>query len=116
MLLTLLQSQGPAPPPVIIDDTHDGDYLGKRLRKEREEAEARRRRVLALYERLVEGKEETPEPVEALIEAAGIETRADIVEAPALDLGPMLAALERALDMQRAMALEADDEEVMLLL
>jgi hypothetical protein len=76
--------------------------------------------VLELYERIVEGLEPAPEEVEqavsAAIEAVGVETRADIIEAPSIDLGRILAGLERALDLQRRLALEADDEEVMLLL
>jgi hypothetical protein len=111
---------GVIPPPVVVDDTHDGDYLRKKLKREREEVEARRRRVLELYERIVEGLEPAPEEVEqavsAAIEAVGVETRADIIEAPSIDLGRILAGLERALDLQRRLALEADDEEVMLLL
>jgi hypothetical protein len=105
---------------IVVDDTHDGDYLRKKLKREREEVEARRRRVLELYERIVEGLEPAPEEVEqavsAAIEAVGVETRADIIEAPSIDLGRILAGLERALDLQRRLALEADDEEVMLLL
>ncbi len=111
---------GVIPPPVVVDDTHDGDYLRKKLKREREEVEARRRRVLELYERIVEGLEPAPEEIEqavsAAIEAVGVETRADIIEAPSIDLGRILAGLERALDLQRRLALEADDEEVMLLL
>ena len=105
---------------IVVDDTHDGDYLRKKLKREREEVEARRRRVLELYERIVEGLQPAPEEVEqavsAAIEAVGVETRADIIEAPSIDLGRILAGLERALDLQRRLALEADDEEVMLLL
>jgi hypothetical protein len=105
---------------IVVDDTHDGDYLRKKLKREREEVEARRRRVLELYERIVEGLEPAPEEVEqavsAAIEAVGVETRADIIEAPSIDLGRILAGLKRALDLQRRLALEADDEEVMLLL
>lgn len=105
---------------IVVDDTHDGDYLRKKLKREREEVEARRRRVLELYERIVEGLEPAPEEVEqavsAAIEAVGVETRADIIEAPSINLGRILAGLERALDLQRRLALEADDEEVMLLL
>lgn len=120
MLLTLLQSQGVVPPPVVVDDTHDGLYLAERIRKEREAVEARRRRVVALYERIVEGLEPAPDEVEeavsAAIEAVGVETRADIMDAPEVDLGRILAGLERALELQQRLALEADDEEVMLLL
>lgn len=105
---------------IVVDDTHDGDYLGKKLKREREEVEARRRRVLELYERIVEGLEpaldEVEQAVSAAIEAVDVETRADIIEAPSIDLGRILAGLERALDLQRRLALEADDEEVMLLL
>ena len=105
---------------IVVDDTHDGDYLGKKLKREREEVEARRRWVLELYERIVEGLEPAPEEVEqavsAAIEAVGVETRADIIEAPSIDLGRILAGLERALAIQQAMMIEADDEEVMLLL
>jgi len=105
---------------IVVDDTHDGDYLRKKLKREREEVEARRRRVLELYERIVEGLEpaldEVEQAVSAAIEAVGVETRADIIEAPSIDLGRILAGLERALDLQRRLALEADDEEVMLLL
>ena len=112
-------TSGPIPP-VVVDDTHDGEYRGRRYRKEREEAEARRRRVLALYERIVEGKEDLPDAVEyavtRAVEAAGVESRADIIEAPSIDLGRILAGLERALAIQQAMMIEADDEEVMLLL
>lgn len=105
---------------IVVDDTHDGDYLRKKLKREREEVEARRRRVLELYERIVEGLEpaldEVEQAVSAAIEAVDVETRADIIEAPSIDLGRILAGLERALDLQRRLALEADDEEVMLLL
>lgn len=112
-------TSGPLPP-VVVDDTHDGEYRRRRLRKEREEVEARRRRVLELYEQIVEGKEPAPAAVEyavaQAVEAAGVESRADIIEAPSIDLGRILAGLQRALAIQQAMMIEADDEEVMLLL
>lgn len=101
---------------VVVDDTHDGDFLGRKILRERQETEERRRKVIALYERIVEGKEPAPEPVLDAIEAVGVETRSDIVEAPAIDLGRILAGLERALELQQRFALEADDEEVLLLL
>ena len=50
------------------------------------------------------------------VEAAGVEARADILKAPRIDLGRIMAGLERASAIQRDMQLEADDEEVMLLL
>lgn len=115
-LATIPAGVVPPPPVVVVVDTHDGDYLGKRLRKEREESEARRRKVLALFEQIVEGREPAFEPVLDVVEEVGIESKADILDAPALDLNRILAGLERAMDLQRRMAIEADDEEVMLLL
>ena len=108
-----------SPPIVIIDDTHDGDYLGKKLRKERKAIAARRQRVLDLYEQIVEGKQPEPEVV-ALVEAAGISSPDSIIYAPAIELTGLIATLERAQQLAERLAIEAaieaDDEEVLLLL
>ena len=107
-------------PYIVVDDTHDGEYRARKLREERAAAEQRRQRVLALYERIVEGKQSLPDAAEYIVtravEAAGVEARADILKAPTIDLGRILAGLERASAIQRDMQLEADDEEVILLL
>jgi hypothetical protein len=104
---------------IIIDDTHDGDYLGKRLRKERKAVAARRQRVLDLYEQIVEGKHPQPEVV-ALVEAAGISNPDSIIYAPAIELTGLIKTLERAQQLAERLAveaaIEADDEEVLLLL
>ena len=104
---------------IIIDDTHDGDYLGKKLRKERKAVAARRQRVLDLYEQIVEGKQPQPEVV-ALVEAAGISSPDSIIYAPAIELTGLIATLERAQQLAERLAIEAaieaDDEEVLLLL
>jgi hypothetical protein len=109
-----------ADPYIYVDDTHDGDFRARKMREEREAVDQRRQRVLALYERIVEGKQSLPDAAEYIVtravEAAGIEARADILKAPTIDLGRILAGLERASAIQRDMQLEADDEEVMLLL
>jgi len=109
-----------ADPYIYVDDTHDGDFRARKMREEREAVEQRRQRVLALYERIVEGKQSLPDAAEYIVtravEAAGVEARADILKAPTIDLGRILAGLERASAIQRDMQLEADDEEVMLLL
>jgi hypothetical protein len=109
-----------ADPYIYVDDTHDGEYRARKMREEKEAAEQRRQRVLALYERIVEGKETLPGAAEyavtRAVEAAGVESRADIVKAPTIDLNRILAGLERASAIQREMHIEADDEEVMLLL
>jgi hypothetical protein len=109
-----------ADPYIYVDDTHDGDFRARKMREEREAVEQRRQRVLALYERIVEGKQSLPDAAEYIVtravEAAGVEARSDILKAPTIDLGRILAGLERASAIQRDMQLEADDEEVMLLL
>lgn len=109
-----------ADPYIYVDDTHDGDFRARKMREEREAVEQRRQRVLALYERIVEGKQSLPDAAEYIVtravEAAGVEARSDILKAPTIDLGRILAGLERASVIQRDMQLEADDEEVMLLL
>lgn len=116
MLLTLLSQQGSTPPvPVVEIDGHDGKWLADRLARERRKQDERRQRVLDLYERVVEGKEPV-EPVVEVLARAGIEDREAIIDAPEIDLGRMLAALERAIEIAAKAELEQDDEEVMLLL
>lgn len=100
---------------ILIDDTHDGDYLKKKLKRERRAVAARRQRVLDLYEQIVEGKEPAPE-VAALVEAAGIATADDIIDAPAIDLTNLLNQLERAQSLARDLAIEADDEDILVLI
>lgn len=102
-------------PAFILDDTHDGDYLGEKLRKERKAVAARRQRVLDLYEQIVEGKQTEPEVV-AMVEAAGIAAADDIIAAPAIDLKNLVATLEAAERLARELAIERDDEEVLMLL
>ena len=106
-------------PAFILDDTHDGDYLGKKLRKERKAVAARRQRVLDLYEQIVEGKQPQPEVV-ALVEAAGISSPDSIIYAPAIELAGLIETLERAQQLAERLAveaaIEADGEEVLLLL
>lgn len=102
-------------PVVILDDTHDGDFLRKKFKRERKAVAARRQRVLDLYEQIIEGKQPEPEVV-ALVQAAGIITASDIIEAPAISLNSLVANLERAQALARDLAIEADDEEVLLLI
>jgi len=103
-------------PPVIIEiDTHDG---GKRKKQEEEyrnkeaaKAKARRDEVLALYERIVEGK---PEIAEKIAQPFVI-TQATI-QAPALiDYDAMLASFDKVEQIYNAY-LEMDDEDVLLLI
>lgn len=103
-------------PVVIIDDTHDGDYLKKKLKAERKALKRRRKQVLDLYEQIVEGKEPPAPEVVAIIEEAGIAEVKPAQRATMVEYDRMIAALERAVELHRRMMLERDDEEVLLLL
>jgi hypothetical protein len=103
-------------PPIIIEiDTHDG---GKRKKaeeeyrkKEAEKAKARRDEVLALYERIVEGK---PEVAEEIAEPFVI-TQATKQAPAVIDYDAMLASFDRVEQIYNAY-LEMDDEDVLLLI
>lgn len=101
---------------IIIDDTHDGEYLKKKLKAERKALKRRRQQVLDLYERLVEGKEPPPPEVVAIIEDAGIVEPPIAPRETMIEYDRMIAALERAVELHRQLMLERDDEEVLLLI
>lgn len=103
------------PPIIIIDDTHDGDYKGKKFAEEREKKEKRKRELIDLYERVVEGRPE----VAAQIVEPYVKTKAR---------GQESAPLVKQLDFDKLMRdiakvealyaehIEMDDEEVLALL
>lgn len=103
-------------PPIIIEmDMHDG---GKRKKaeekyrkKEAEKAKARRDEVLALYERIVEGK---PELAEEIAEPFVI-TQATKQALAVIDYDAMLESFDRVEQIYNAY-LEMDDEDVLLLI
>jgi hypothetical protein len=103
-------------PPIIIEiDTHDG---GKRKKAEEEyrkkvaaKAKARRDEVLALYERIVEGK---PELAEEIAEPFVI-TQATIQTPAVINYDAMLASFDKVEQIYNAY-LEMDDEDVLLLI
>ena len=103
-------------PPVIIEmDMHDG---GKRKKAEEEyrrqeaaKAKARRDEVLALYERIVEGK---PEVAEEIAQPFVI-TQATIQAPAVIDYDAMLASFDKVEQIYNAY-LEMDDEDVLLLI
>ena len=104
------------PPPIIIEmDMHDGDKRKKQeedqRKKEATKAKARRDEVLALYERIVEGK---PELAEEIAEPFVI-TQATIQKPAVIDYDAMLASFDRVEQIYNAY-LEMDDEDVLLLL
>ena len=100
---------------ILIDDTHDGDYLRKKLKAERKALKRRRQQVISLYERLVEGKEPPPAVVEVL-QTEGIAPEIIARQATAPEYDRMIAALERAVELNARLQIEADDEEVLLLI
>jgi hypothetical protein len=96
--------------PTLIDDTHDGDYLKDRFAKEKAVQEERRREVVALYERIVEGKEDIPEVVEPL----NYITKQQILTSN-LNFDKLIADLKNAEAIWNQ-HVENDDEEILLLL
>jgi hypothetical protein len=96
--------------PTLIDDTHDGDYLKDRFAREKAVGEERRREVLALYERIVEGKEDIPEVVEPL----NYITKQQILTSN-LNFDKLIADLKNAEAIWNQ-HVENDDEEILLLL
>ena len=103
-------------PPIIIEiDTHDGDKRKKQeedqRKKEATKAKARRDEVLALYERIVEGK---PELAEEIAKPFVI-TQATIQKPAVIDFDAMLANFDRVEQIYNAY-IEMDDEDVLLLI
>ena len=97
--------------PVIVEfDTHDGDYLKDRFAREKAVQEERRREVVALYERIVEGKEDIPEVVEPLKYI----TKQQILTSN-LNFDKLIADLKNAEQIWHQ-HVENDDEEILLLL
>ena len=97
--------------PVIVDiDTHDGDKLKDRFAREKAVREERRKEVFALYERIVEGKEDIPEVVEPLKYI----TKQQILTSN-LNFDKLIADLKNAEQIWNQ-HIETDDEEILLLL
>lgn len=103
-------------PPIIIEmDMHDG---GKRKKaeeddrkKEAAKAKARRDEVLALYERIVEGKPGIAEEIAKPF----VVTQATIQAPAIIDYDAMLASFDKVEQIYNAY-IEMDDEDVLLLL
>ena len=103
-------------PPIIIDvDTHDGGRRKKEeeehRKKEAAKVKARRDEVLALYERIVEGK---PEIAEEIAQPFVI-TQATIQTPAVIDYDAMLASFDRVEQIYNTY-IEMDDEDVLLLI
>jgi hypothetical protein len=99
----------------VIFDFHDGG-VGKKKeeekrRREAAKAKARRDEVLALFERIVEGKPEVAEEIAQPF----VVTQATIQAPAVIDYDAMLASFDRVEQIYNAY-IEMDDEDVLLLL
>ena len=97
----------------IIDDTHDGDFLGKKFAEEQARAAKRKESILAAYESLVENKpqiaEEIAEPFTALI----VDKEKEPIKQ--IDYDALFADLDRV-EAIWSNYIDLDDEEVLALL
>jgi hypothetical protein len=103
-------------PPIIIEmDMHDGGKRKKEeeehRKKEAEKAKVRRDEVLALFERIVEGKPELAEEIAEPFVVVEATKRTPAV----INYDAMLADLARVEQIYNAY-LEMDDEDVLLLI
>ena len=102
-----------AQPIIVIDDTHDGDFLGKKFAKEQARAAKRREAILNAYEIVVEGRpefaEEIAEPFTQLV--------VDQKEMPVkqIDYDALFADLDRV-EAIWSNYIDLDDEEILALL
>ena len=103
------------PPIIIIDDTHDGDYKKKRWAEEREKKEKRKREIIDLYERIVEGKPKIAEEIVAPFvktKARGQQTAPTVSQ---IDFDKLMRDISRV-EALLTEHIEMDDEEVLALL
>jgi hypothetical protein len=99
-------------PIIIIDDTHDGDYLRKKFLDDQEAQSRRRKAVIDTYEMLVEGR---PAVAAEIVAPYVMEAVSEAKTAPIVDFSRLLDdtdRLQRLLDAY----IEMDDEEVLLLI
>ena len=96
---------------VIIDATHDGDFLGKKLAAEKAKADRRRLAIINSYEIFVEGRqklEEIAEPFTQIVVEHEVPVRQIDFDALFADLDRVEAIWSNYIDM--------DDEEILTLL
>lgn len=102
--------------PIIVDDTHDGDYLPKKFKRERDERKKRKRDIINAYEVLVEGKSPVIEKLIAqYADPEPQQTRAAKPVAPRLDIDKIMQSAE-AIERLWNAYIDMDDEEILLLL
>jgi len=100
--------------PIIVDDTHDGDYLPRKFKRERDERKKRKRDIINAYEVLVEGR--SPVIEELIAQYADPEPKqAKATEAPRLDIDKIMQSAD-AIERLWNAYIDMDDEEILLLL
>ena len=107
-----------AAPPIIIDDTHDGDYR-KRLKKlfdeENQRVERRREDIIAAYERIVEGKPDLAKELMAGFEVKAKSSKKSEKSLYSIDFDKFIKDLDRV-ERLWGEYLEMEDEDLMVLL
>ena len=100
-----------APIPIIIDDTHDGDYHKKKFEEELAATKRKKDSIIQAYERLVEGKPDVAEEIAAPYSAPPTKKQPQ----PTVNFDKLLADAARAEQLWQQY-LEMDDEDVLMLL
>jgi hypothetical protein len=98
--------------PIIIDDTHDGDYLYKKFAEEQAKADRRRLAIINSYEIFVEGRQKLEEIAEPFTQIV-----VDKQEVPVkqIDFDALFADLDRV-EAIWSNYIDMDDEEILALL
>lgn len=105
--------------PIIVIDTHDGDYVKKRKKrfdKEIQRLAKNRDGIIAAYERIVEGK---PEEAKELVAGFEVKEKKSAsktqVIAPKIDFDKFIKDLDRV-ERLWELYLEIEDEDLLVLL
>jgi hypothetical protein len=102
--------------PIIVDDTHDGDYLPRKFKRERDERNKRKRDIINAYEVLVEGRSPVIEELIAQYsDPEPQQTKAAKPVAPRLDIDKIMQSAD-AIERLWNAYIDMDDEEILLLL
>lgn len=101
--------------PVVIVDTHDGDKVRKRFKKEVQDQERRKKQILEAYERLVEGKVIAVEDIVEEFTSPEQKTGSVAFKQQYIDFDRLLNDLNAAERLWQ-LYLAMDDEDVLALL
>jgi hypothetical protein len=101
--------------PVVIVDTHDGDKVRKRFKKEVRDQERRKKQILEAYERLVEGKVIAVEDIVEEFTSPEQKTGSVAFKQQYIDFDRLLNDLNAAERLWQ-LYLAMDDEDVLALL